>query len=97
VELNDRDLALVLVVFELRITSLESDVTCAQIDDLAEKLTGIAGQCSSGHRHLTDDDCTPPCGDTGCSPFLILHGEVGAGAAAQVVVTEAVVHLCRWL
>jgi hypothetical protein len=41
VELNDRELALVLAgLFELRITCLESDAACAQIDDLAEKLQG---------------------------------------------------------
>jgi hypothetical protein len=40
-DLTDRDLALVLAGrFELRITCLESDVACAQIDDLAEKLLG---------------------------------------------------------
>ena len=40
-ELNDRELALVLAgLFELRITCLESDAACAQIDDLAEKLHG---------------------------------------------------------
>ena len=40
-ELNDQELALVIVgLFELRITSLESDATCARIDDLAEKLGG---------------------------------------------------------
>jgi hypothetical protein len=37
VELNDRELALILAgLFELRITCLESDGACAQIDDLAE-------------------------------------------------------------
>jgi hypothetical protein len=41
VDLNDRDLALVLAgLFELRITCLERDAACAQIDDLAEKRHG---------------------------------------------------------
>jgi hypothetical protein len=41
VELNDDECALVLAgLFELRITCLESDAACAQIDDLAEKLDG---------------------------------------------------------
>jgi hypothetical protein len=39
VELNNDELALVVArLFELRITGLESDDVCAQIDDLAEKL-----------------------------------------------------------
>jgi hypothetical protein len=36
---DERDLALA-GLFELRITCLESDVACAQIDHLAEKLLG---------------------------------------------------------
>jgi hypothetical protein len=40
-DLNDDELALVLAgLFELRITCLESDTACAEIDDLAEKLHG---------------------------------------------------------
>ena len=39
--LTDDDLRLVLAgLFELRLTCLESDAACAQIDDLAEKLHG---------------------------------------------------------
>jgi hypothetical protein len=38
---DNRDLNLILAgLVELRITCLESDVACAQIDDLAEKLHG---------------------------------------------------------
>ena len=40
-QLNDDECALVLAgLFELRISSRESDATCARIDDLAEKLHG---------------------------------------------------------
>ena len=40
-DLNDDERALVLAgLFELRITCLESDAACAQIDDLAERLHG---------------------------------------------------------
>jgi hypothetical protein len=39
--LTDDELRLILAgLFELRLTCLESDVACAQIDDLAEKLGG---------------------------------------------------------
>jgi hypothetical protein len=41
VELNDRELALVLAgLFELRITCLENEQTCNAIGELAEKLGG---------------------------------------------------------
>jgi hypothetical protein len=63
VELNDRELALVLAgLFELRLTTLETDATCAQIEDLAEKLHGDRRAMYYGaHRHPTEDECTPPC------------------------------------
>jgi hypothetical protein len=39
--LDNRDLNLILAgLFELRITCLESDVACAQLEELAEKLHG---------------------------------------------------------
>ena len=40
-DFNDDELALVVAgLFELRITCLDSDAACAQIDNLAEKLGG---------------------------------------------------------